>query len=125
MDTNEDDPFDIAIEKATTDDRKRQKRDGSGGGGRGGGNSKREKKDAKFGFGGKKRFSKSGDAESSGDLSRFSAKAMKSSSFGRSAGGGGRGGRGGARGGRGASSGGRGGRGGAARLGKSKRDSRR
>jgi len=120
---NEDDPFDIAIEKATTDDRKRQKRDGSSGG-RGGGNVKREKKDAKFGFGGKKRFSKSGDAESSGDLSRFSAKAMKSSSFGRGASGG-RGGRGGARGGRGASSGGRGGRGGAARLGKSKRDSRR
>lgn len=32
---------------------------------------KRQKKDAKFGFGGKKRFSKSGDAMSSGDLRGF------------------------------------------------------
>lgn len=41
-------------------------------------NPKRQKKNAKYGFGGKKRFSKSGDALSSGDLSGFSAKRMKS-----------------------------------------------
>ncbi len=32
---------------------------------------KRQKRDQKFGFGGKKRFSKSGDAMSSGDVSGF------------------------------------------------------
>ena len=37
----------------------------------------RKKKDAKFGFGGKKRFAKSGDAVSSGDLRSFSSKKMK------------------------------------------------
>jgi rRNA-processing protein EBP2 len=41
------------------------------------GPNKRQKRDAKFGFGGKKRFSKSGDAVSSGDLRGFSAKKMK------------------------------------------------
>lgn len=40
-------------------------------------NPKRQKKDAKYGFGGKKRYAKSGDAISSGDLSGFSAKRMK------------------------------------------------
>jgi rRNA-processing protein EBP2 len=59
--------------------------------------AKRQKKDAKFGFGGKKRFSKSGDAQSSADLSGFSSERMK--------------GRGG----------GRGGRGGSKRLGKNRR----
>lgn len=39
--------------------------------------NKRQKKDDKFGFGGKKRFSKSGDAASSADLRAFSAKKMK------------------------------------------------
>ena len=39
--------------------------------------SKRHKKDAKFGFGGKKRFSKSGDALSSGDVKGFSIHKMK------------------------------------------------
>jgi rRNA-processing protein EBP2 len=39
--------------------------------------TKRQKKDQKFGFGGKKRFSKSGDAVSSGDLRDFSAAKMK------------------------------------------------
>lgn len=33
--------------------------------------SKRQKKDQKFGFGGKKRFAKSGDAVSSGDMRGF------------------------------------------------------
>ena len=41
-------------------------------------NFKRQKKDKKFGFGGKKRFAKSGDAASSADLSGFSVKKMKS-----------------------------------------------
>ncbi|KAH9904777.1 Ebp2-domain-containing protein [Xylariomycetidae sp. FL2044] len=40
-------------------------------------NSKRQKKDAKYGFGGKKKHAKSGDAMSSGDLSGFSARRMK------------------------------------------------
>jgi len=41
------------------------------------GPNKRQKKDDKYGFGGKKRFSKSGDAISSGDLRGFSTKRMK------------------------------------------------
>ncbi|KAL6900241.1 eukaryotic rRNA processing [Trichoderma evansii] len=41
-------------------------------------NAKRQKKNEKFGFGGKKRHAKSGDAVSSGDLSRFDVKRMKS-----------------------------------------------
>lgn len=40
-------------------------------------NKKRQRKDDKYGFGGKKRHSKSGDAMSSGDLSGFNAKKMK------------------------------------------------
>lgn len=48
------------------------------GGGRpdapGGNNHKRQKKNEKYGFGGKKRHVKSGDAASSGDLSGFSVK---------------------------------------------------
>lgn len=52
---------------------------GGDGPGRGGApNAKRQKKDAKYGHGGKKRHSKSGDAISSGDLSGFNAKKMKS-----------------------------------------------
>lgn len=39
--------------------------------------NKRQKKDDKFGFGGKKRFSKSGDSASSADLRGFSVKKMK------------------------------------------------
>ncbi|KAJ5945786.1 hypothetical protein N7454_002625, partial [Penicillium verhagenii] len=64
------DLFDVAIEDAgPTENRKR---------GRGeGGANKRQKKDSKFGFGGKKRHAKSGDAASSGDMSKFSTKKMK------------------------------------------------
>ncbi|KAI1452153.1 Ebp2-domain-containing protein [Annulohypoxylon moriforme] len=68
-------------------------------------NNKRQKKNEKYGFGGKKRHAKSGDAMSSGDLSSFSVRRNKSS-FGA------RGGRGGAGGGRKP----------AARLGKSRRN---
>lgn len=39
--------------------------------------AKRQKKNERFGFGGKKKYSKSGDATSSADLSGFSAKRMK------------------------------------------------
>jgi rRNA-processing protein EBP2 len=47
-------------------------------GGRDGGPSaKRQKKDSKFGFGGKKRHAKSNDAASAGDLGGFSVKRMK------------------------------------------------
>ena len=54
------------------------KKRGAPGSGSGGPNNKRQKKDSKFGFGGKKRFVKSNDAKSAGDLSGFSAKRMKS-----------------------------------------------
>lgn len=43
----------------------------------GGPNHKRQKKDEKFGFGGKKRFSKSNDAKSAGDTDGYSARKMK------------------------------------------------
>ncbi|KAI0471662.1 eukaryotic rRNA processing protein EBP2-domain-containing protein [Xylariaceae sp. FL0804] len=65
---------------------------GAGAGGGGGPNAKRQKKNEKYGFGGKKRHAKSGDAVSSGDLSGFSARRMKQGG----GGGGGGGGAGGA-----------------------------
>lgn len=40
-------------------------------------NPKRQKRNEKFGFGGKKRHSKSGDALSTADMRGFSAKKMK------------------------------------------------
>ncbi|KAI1377228.1 Ebp2-domain-containing protein [Hypoxylon crocopeplum] len=43
----------------------------------GGPNAKRQKKNDRYGFGGKKRHVKSGDAASSGDLSSFNARRMK------------------------------------------------
>ncbi|KXJ93100.1 eukaryotic rRNA processing protein EBP2-domain-containing protein [Microdochium bolleyi] len=46
-------------------------------------NAKRQKKNEKFGFGGKKKHSKSGDAMSSGDMSGFSAKRMKTGTKGK------------------------------------------
>ena len=69
------DLFDVAIDDATSEKRNRSgKKDG------GGRSAKRQKKDQKFGFGGRKKNSKSGDAISSGDLRGFSAKKMKSDS---------------------------------------------
>lgn len=66
------DLFDVAIENATKPAAgKRGGRDENGP------SLKRKKKNEKFGFGGKKRHMKSGDAMSSGDLSNFSAKKMK------------------------------------------------
>ena len=57
--------------------------------------SKRQKKDQKFGFGGKKRFTKSGDAASTADMRGFSASRMKGGRSGASRGRGGGGGGGG------------------------------
>ncbi|KAH8772799.1 eukaryotic rRNA processing protein EBP2 [Diaporthe sp. PMI_573] len=71
--TNEADLFDVGVDNELN---KPGKRGRSEQGGRDT-NHKRAKKDAKFGFGGKKRYSKSGTAESSGDVSGFSAKGMK------------------------------------------------
>ncbi|KAI1945163.1 rRNA-processing protein EBP2 [Ophidiomyces ophidiicola] len=68
--TEDDDLFDIALEDASKSDRKRS-------GPASGSNTKRQKKNEKFGFGGKKRFAKSGDAVSSGDLKGFSVSKMK------------------------------------------------
>jgi rRNA-processing protein EBP2 len=45
--------------------------------------SKRQKKDQKFGFGGKKRFAKSSDAASTADMRGFSASRMKGGGSGR------------------------------------------
>jgi rRNA-processing protein EBP2 len=72
-----DDIFDVAVdnELASQSNKSSKKRSA---GDHGQPNPKRQKKNAKYGFGGKKRFSKSGDAMSSGDLSGFSAKRMKS-----------------------------------------------
>lgn len=67
---NEDDPFDVALEDASKEN----------GGSRGGNrerSNKRQKRNEKFGFGGKKRFAKSGDTVSTGDLRKFSMKKMK------------------------------------------------
>ncbi|RDW88572.1 hypothetical protein BP6252_00604 [Coleophoma cylindrospora] len=65
--TNEADLFDVALEEETKPSRgDRENRP-----------NKRAKKDAKFGHGGKKRFGKSGDAASTGDIRGFSSKKMK------------------------------------------------
>jgi rRNA-processing protein EBP2 len=81
----DEDPFSsITVEKPgakSTSGRERGRGDGP--------NRKRQRKDAKFGFGGKKRFAKSSDASSSGDMRGFSTSRMKEG--GRSRGGGGRG----------------------------------
>ena len=67
----EEDPFDVALEDAGKEENSsRSARVGRS-------KNKRQKKDKKFGYGGKKQFSKSGDAASSADLRGFSAKKMK------------------------------------------------
>lgn len=60
----------MAIDDASKPEKKRK-------GESSGPSTKRQKKDQKFGFGGKKRHAKSGDAASSGDLRNFSVKKMK------------------------------------------------
>ena len=72
---NEEDLFDVALEDAAKEDR--SSRTGRDGAARGRPQNKRQKKDEKFGFGGKKRFSKSTDAASTADMRGFSAKKMK------------------------------------------------
>lgn len=60
-------------------------RSGTGRGGPSAGNPvnhKRTKKDEKYGFGGKKRHAKSGDASSSADLSGFSVNRNRGKAFG-------------------------------------------
>lgn len=69
--TNEGDIFDVAVDNEI----KSNQRSSSSGI-----NHKRTKKNEKYGFGGKKRLAKSGDAMSSGDLSGFNAKKMKAKS---------------------------------------------
>ncbi|KAK4250221.1 eukaryotic rRNA processing protein EBP2-domain-containing protein [Corynascus novoguineensis] len=85
--TEADDLFDVAVDNELKSAGNSKKRSASGDS-RGPPNAKRQKKDAKYGFGGKKRHLKSGDAMSSGDLSSFSAKRMKSGGFGAKLGGG-------------------------------------
>ncbi|KAI4937327.1 uncharacterized protein J4E92_002057 [Alternaria infectoria] len=70
--THEEDLFDVA---ATADDDKSERRSRGGAGGKD--FNKRQKKDSKYGFGGKKRHAKSNTAESSADGSGFSARRMK------------------------------------------------
>ncbi|KAH9844998.1 Eukaryotic rRNA processing protein EBP2 [Teratosphaeria destructans] len=75
LSANEDSLFDVALEDAAETDRKdrsaRRSKDKDGP------NRKRQKKDEKFGFGGKKRFKKSNDKESTNDMRGFSARKMK------------------------------------------------
>ncbi|KAI5917552.1 eukaryotic rRNA processing protein EBP2-domain-containing protein [Camillea tinctor] len=80
-DTYEADLFDVAVDHelggGSKKTKSQQRAFGGGGGGGDGPNAKRQKKNDKYGFGGKKRHAKSGDALSSGDLSGFSARRMK------------------------------------------------
>ncbi|KAL4904841.1 eukaryotic rRNA processing protein EBP2-domain-containing protein [Aspergillus multicolor] len=77
QDGGADDLFDVAVEDAVSENpRKRARGDTSAP------NLKRQKKNEKYGFGGKKRHAKSGDAMSSGDLRNFSVKKMKGGSGG-------------------------------------------
>lgn len=73
---NENDMFDIGLEEETEkpDRRNRASKADREAGGR---NAKRQKKDDKFGYGGKKRFAKSNDAKSASDMRGFSQKKMK------------------------------------------------
>lgn len=68
--------FDVALEDAAVTEKKdRAERRSKSGPGRP--NAKRAKRDEKYGFGGKKRFAKSNDAESSADTRAFSVRKMK------------------------------------------------
>lgn len=70
--TNEADLFDVAVDNELNKPGKRSRSDTFQDGRSS--NPKRAKKDSKYGFGGKKRHAKSGDAVSSGDLSGFNPK---------------------------------------------------
>lgn len=73
---DKEDNFDVALEDAVETERK-DKADRKAKGAAAGAQRKRQKKDEKYGFGGKKRHAKSNDSKSSGDMSGFSAKRMK------------------------------------------------
>ncbi|KAK0668840.1 putative rRNA-processing protein EBP2 [Cercophora samala] len=74
-----DDMFDVAVDNELGgNNNKAGGKRGRSAGDHGPPNAKRQKKNEKYGFGGKKRFGKSGDAMSSGDMTGFSAKRMKS-----------------------------------------------
>lgn len=62
--------FDVAIEDAAKSSNHGTKPNGHA-------QSKRRKKDSRFGFGGKKRYGKSGDAASTADMRGFSVSKMK------------------------------------------------
>ncbi|OAA52079.1 Eukaryotic rRNA processing [Metarhizium rileyi] len=82
MNTNEADLFDVSVDNELA--KRSQDTSSSRGGASGrGGNTKRQKKNEKYGFGGKKRHAKSGDAVSSGDLSSFNSKKMKAGAKGK------------------------------------------
>lgn len=82
MNTNEADLFDVSVDNELASHAQSM---GSSRGGPSGkaANAKRQKKNEKYGFGGKKRHAKSGDAISSGDLSSFNTKKMKAGSRGK------------------------------------------
>lgn len=80
MSTNEADLFDVGVDKEITGYKSKSDRSGPGRGNMGGSNSKRQKKNEKYGFGGKKRHAKSGDTVSSSDMSGFNPKKMKAQS---------------------------------------------
>lgn len=69
--TTEGDLFDVAVDEELKGYGTKGKGGNGSRGGAGGPNAKRQKKNDKYGFGGKKRHSKSGDAVSSGDVSSF------------------------------------------------------
>lgn len=73
---DKEDNFDVALEDAAVTEKKdRAERRAKGAAD--GAHRKRQKKDEKYGFGGKKRHAKSNDAKSASDMSGFSAKRMK------------------------------------------------
>ncbi|KAK8147594.1 rRNA-processing protein and EBNA1-binding protein ebp2 [Beauveria asiatica] len=78
--TKEGDLFDIAVDDEISKHSQRASQRSGAGRSSSGPNTKRQKKNEKFGFGGKKKHSKSGDAMSSGDISGFNAKKMKAGS---------------------------------------------
>ncbi|OBT83945.1 hypothetical protein VE02_06854 [Pseudogymnoascus sp. 03VT05] len=69
--TNEADMFDVALDEASTKPEGRDRSEKR---------NKRNKKDEKYGFGGKKRHAKSNDAHTTGDLTGFSSRKMKGQS---------------------------------------------
>jgi rRNA-processing protein EBP2 len=81
--TNEADLFDVGVDDEIK--KHNSKKPFSRGNRDEGLSAKRQKKDHKYGFGGKKRHSKSGNAESAADMSGFSARRMKTGAKGKPA----------------------------------------